>query len=93
MKRRWRPFTIAVLCLILALALGACGSSGSKTKEGDKVLVPGTTIICALGQRPNWKTVEELYSCAPFVRVIGDAHAVGTITKATYQGYHAAMDI
>ena len=38
MKRRWRQFTIAVLCLILTLALGACGSSGSKTKEGDKVL-------------------------------------------------------
>jgi hypothetical protein len=27
------------------------------------------------------------------VRVIGDANAVGTITKATYQGHHAALDI
>jgi hypothetical protein len=25
--------------------------------------------------------------------VIGDANAVGTITKATYQGHHAALDI
>ena len=50
-------------------------------------------MICALGQRPNWKTVEELYDCAPWVRVIGDANAVGTITKATYQGHHAALDI
>jgi hypothetical protein len=24
---------------------------------------------------------------------IGDANAVGTITKATYQGHHAALDI
>lgn len=62
-------------------------------KEGEKVLVPGTTVICALGQRSNSKTVEELYDCAPFVRVIGDACSVGTITKATYQGHHAAMDI
>jgi len=36
---------------------------------------------------------EELYDCAPFVRVTGDACAVGTITKATYQGHHAAPDI
>ena len=62
-------------------------------KEGEKVLVPGTTVICALGQRSNSKTVEELYDCAPFVRVIGDACSVGTITKATYQGHHAALDI
>ena len=64
-----------------------------ETKEGEKVLVPGTTIICALGQRPRWNVAEELYDCAPWVRVIGDANAVGTITKATYQGHHAALDI
>ena len=64
-----------------------------ETKDGERVLVPGQTVICALGQRPNSKIVEELYDCAPFVRVIGDACSVGTITKATYQGHHAAMDI
>ena len=64
-----------------------------ETKAGEKVLVPGTTVICALGQRPNQKIVEELIDCAPFVRVIGDANSVGTITKATYQGHHAALDI
>ena len=64
-----------------------------RTKDGEEVLVPGTSVVCALGQRPNRKTVEELLDCAPFVRVIGDANAVGTITKAVYQGYHAALDI
>ena len=64
-----------------------------ETKEGEKVLVPGTTVICALGQRPRWNVAQELYDCAPWVRVIGDANAVGTITKATYQGHHAALDI
>ncbi len=64
-----------------------------ETKNDEKVLIPGKTVICALGQRPDSKAVEELYDCAPFVRVIGDACTVGTITKATYQGHHAAMDI
>ena len=64
-----------------------------ETGDGEKVLVPGKTVICALGQRPNHKAVDELLDCAPFVRVIGDANSVGTITKATYQGHHAALDI
>ena len=59
----------------------------------DGIIVPGTTVICALGQRPRWNVAQELYDCAPWVRVIGDANAVGTITKATYQGHHAALDI
>lgn len=64
-----------------------------ETKNGEKVLVPGKTVICALGQRSNTAAVEELLDCAPFVRVVGDAGAVGTITKAVYQGHHAALDI
>ena len=64
-----------------------------ESKDGEKLLVPGATVICALGQRSNRQTVDELCDCAPFVRVIGDANAVGTITKATYQGHHAALDI
>lgn len=64
-----------------------------ETKEGERVLISGKTIICALGQRPNSETADELADCAPFVRVIGDAGGVGTVTKATYQGYHAALDI
>ncbi len=61
--------------------------------EGNEVLVPGTTVICALGQRPNADLVEQLRDCAPFVRVIGDAAKVSTITNAVYWGYHAALDI
>ncbi len=62
-------------------------------KEGNEVLVPGTTVICALGQRSNTAVVEQLQDCAPFVRVIGDAVKVSTITNAVYWGYHAALDI
>ncbi|MDO4168800.1 MAG: FAD-dependent oxidoreductase [Lachnospiraceae bacterium] len=62
-------------------------------KDGNVQLVPGTTVICALGQRSNTDMVNELVGTAPFVRVIGDAAKVSTITNAVYWGYHAALDI
>ncbi|MCF0142403.1 MAG: FAD-dependent oxidoreductase, partial [Parasporobacterium sp.] len=62
-------------------------------KEGNQKLVEGTTVICALGQRSRTATVESLMDAAPFVRVIGDAARVSTITNAVYWGYHAALDI
>ena len=96
---RQRPLLMEKLYKLCTVHTGYKGLEVTKegiwceTKEGEKVLVPGTTIICALGQRPRWDVVEELRDCAPFVRVIGDANLVGTITKATYQGHHAALDI
>ena len=61
--------------------------------NGERHLVEGTTVICALGQRARTDVVEQLRSTAPFVRIIGDARRVSTITNAVYQGYHAALDI
>ncbi|WP_075878371.1 oxidoreductase [Merdibacter massiliensis] len=61
--------------------------------DHQEVLVPGTSIICALGQRSNKTTVEALWNSAPFVRVIGDAEKVSTITNAVYWGHYAALDI
>ncbi|MBR4162475.1 MAG: hypothetical protein IKR11_03065, partial [Solobacterium sp.] len=62
-------------------------------KEGHQVLVPGTSVICALGQRSRTKIVDALRDSAPYVAVIGDASRVSTITNAVYWGYHAALDI
>lgn len=62
-------------------------------KKGEKHLVPGTSVICALGQRSRTDVVNELQDAAPFVRVVGDAAKVSTITNAVYWGYHAALDI
>lgn len=62
-------------------------------KEGKRVVIPGKTVICALGQRSRSKAVEDLRDCAPYVAVIGDAVKVSTITNAVYWGYHAALDI
>ena len=64
-----------------------------ENKNGEKELVSGTSVICALGQRSRTDVVEELQDAAPFVRVIGDAAKVSTITNAVYWGYHAALDI
>lgn len=64
-----------------------------ETKDGQKILVPGTSVICALGQRSRTDVVEALQDSAPYVRVIGDAARVATITNAVYWGYHAALDI
>jgi 2,4-dienoyl-CoA reductase-like NADH-dependent reductase (Old Yellow Enzyme family)/thioredoxin reductase len=60
---------------------------------GGENLVPGTTVICALGQLARRKVVEELIDCAPYVAQIGDCVRPSTITTAVYQGYHAALDI
>lgn len=64
-----------------------------ETKEKEQVLVPGTSVICALGQRSRSKVADALRDGAPYVRIIGDAHRVSTITNAVYEGYHAALDI
>ncbi len=62
-------------------------------KNGEKQFVFGKSVICALGQRSRTDMVENLQDAAPFVRVIGDAAKVSTITNAVYLGYHAALDI
>lgn len=64
-----------------------------ENKAGEKELILGTSVICALGQRSRMDIVNELQDAAPFVRVIGDASRVSTITNAVYWGYHAALDI
>ena len=64
-----------------------------ENENGEEVLVPGKTVICALGQRSRSDVVDQLRGTAPFVRVIGDAERVSTITNAVYWGYHAALDI
>ena len=62
-------------------------------KDGEEVLIPGATVVCALGQRANTAAVDALRSCAPWVSVVGDCGKVSNITNAVYQGYHAALDV
>lgn len=60
---------------------------------GQQKLIPGKTIICALGQRSKVAEINDLRDAAPYVAVIGDAFRVSNITNAVYMGYHAALDI
>ncbi len=62
-------------------------------QNGKTVLIPGETVICAVGQRANRSDVDALRATAPFVREIGDCIRPANITKAVYEGYHAAMDV
>lgn len=64
-----------------------------RDKEGKQLLIPGRTVICALGQRARIKLVESLRDSALYTAVIGDAGRASSITNAVYQGYHAALDI
>ncbi|MCB6610960.1 FAD-dependent oxidoreductase [[Clostridium] symbiosum] len=64
-----------------------------KDSEGREVLVPGKTVVCAVGQRADRESVNALLDAAPVVREIGDCVRPGNITAAIYQGYHAGLDI
>jgi 2,4-dienoyl-CoA reductase-like NADH-dependent reductase (Old Yellow Enzyme family)/thioredoxin reductase len=64
-----------------------------KAPDGLEVLIPGETVVCAVGQRANRDDVEALRYSAPFVREVGDCIRPANITKAMYEGYHAALDI
>lgn len=96
---RHRPLLMAQIDQYVTVHTGYKGLEVTKEgvlcedKDGRQVLVPGTTVICALGQRSCFDTVEQLQNTAPYVRVIGDASRVSTITNAVYWGYHAALDI
>ncbi len=96
---RHRPLLLAEIEKYAVVHTGYKGLEVTKEgilcedKNGEKQLVPGTSVICALGQRSRTDVVEELMDTAPYVRVIGDAARVSTITNAVYWGYHAALDI
>lgn len=62
-------------------------------KNGNDVLIHGSSVVCALGQRSRRDIVDELWDSAPLVSQIGDCVKVSTITTAVYQGHHAAMDV
>lgn len=96
---RHRPILMKQIDIYVTAHLGYAGLAVTpegllcRTSEGEEVLVPGKTIICAVGQRANRKEVDALRRCAPFAREVGDCIRPANITKAVYEGYHAALDI
>ena len=96
---RHRPLLLKEIDKYVTVHTGCRGMEVTKegiiceTEEKEQILVPGTSVICALGQRSRTDVVEMLRDCAPYVAVIGDAGKVSTITNAVYEGYHVALDI
>lgn len=96
---RYRPLLLKEIDKYVTVHTGMKGLEVTKqgilceNQAGNKELIPGTSVICALGQRSRSDVVDELRDTAPFVRIIGDAAKVSTITNAVYWGYHAALDI
>ena len=96
---RHRPILMKKIDELVQVHLGHAGLRVTeeglvcKSPAGEEVLIPGRTVICAVGQRANRADVDALRFCAPFVREVGDCIRPANITKATYEGYHAALDI
>lgn len=96
---RHRPLLLAELEKYVTVHTGMRGLEVTQqgviceNEMGQKELIHGTSVICALGQRARTEVVDELRDTASFTAVIGDAAKVSTITNAVYQGYHAALDI
>jgi len=97
---RYRPLLMAELekCHVAVHTGCKCESAGAdgvvcSTADGAKVSIPGDTILCGLGLKPNTAVVEELRGSAPKFFAIGNCVRPDTITHAVYQGYHAALDI
>ena len=57
------------------------------------MLVPGKSVICAVGQRANRTAVDQLRDCAPVVREIGDCVRARTVEYATKEAYYAAVNL
>ena len=96
---RHRPILMQKIDELVTVHLGHAGLRVTdealvcKGPTGDEVLIPGKTVVCAVGQWANRTDVDALRLSAPFVREVGDCIRPANITKAMYEGYHAAMDI
>lgn len=64
-----------------------------KNPDGVEELVEADTIILAAGQRARKEEADALRDAAPRVYFVGDCVLAKDIVSATYQGFHAAMDV
>lgn len=95
---RHRPILLAKLKELVGVHTGYKGMRVTPEgvicldDTGGERLVPGGSVICAVGQRARKGLAESLRDCAPYVTLVGDCVRASTITNAVYEGYHAALD-
>lgn len=70
-------------------------SQGVTIQDGDgsHQLIPGDSVILAVGMRARSQTVDQLRGLIPHTVVIGDCNRPGKILSAVRNGYDAAMDL
>lgn len=96
---RHRPILMKMIDELVTVHLGHAGVEVTpeglvcKAPDGSQVLIPGQTVVCAVGQRANRADAQALHTAAPFVREVGDCIRPANITKAVYEGYHAGLDV
>jgi 2,4-dienoyl-CoA reductase-like NADH-dependent reductase (Old Yellow Enzyme family)/thioredoxin reductase len=96
---RHRPILMDKLKELVNIELGLTALRVTKDglvcvkKDGSECLVPGETIICAVGQRPLTAAAQALANAAPRMYQVGDCTRVQNMTAAIYQGHHAALDV
>ena len=61
--------------------------------EGKEFMIEADTILLAAGLRPREEIVDALRCTAPIVEVIGDCVEPGTVRRATFRAFHAALDL
>ena len=62
-------------------------------RDGEEILIPADTVVCALGFRAPYDAVDALCAEADEHYIIGDCANVGQIMHAMNQGYYTAMRI
>ena len=62
-------------------------------RDGNELLIPGDTVVCAVGRARLWDEAEKLLDSAPEVALVGDCLRPATIREAVYRGYHAGLDL
>ena len=65
----------------------------ARTRDGEEILFPADTILCAAGMRARHQVVEELLQGAPEVYPVGDCVRAGQVFWAVTGGYFAALDL
>ena len=96
---RHRPILMKKVDELVNVHLGHAGVEVTaeglvcRAPDGGQVLIPGQTVVCAVGQRANRADAQALHTAAPFVREVGDCIRPANITKAVYEGYHTGLDI
>lgn len=96
---RHRPLLLEKINELVKVSTGLRGVSITNQgiicldKDNKEILIPGESVICAVGQRARRDVVEGLLDSAPYVIQVGDCIRPSTITNAIYQGYHGALDI